>query len=104
MFKAKRRDIPEHFSAYLNLREELFNLRGVRGAKWSDNMYEIIASSNFVICMVGASPALVAKELKIPVLYLHVGNVVIFEPPVDNGIEVSNSFEELIRNFQRILQ
>ena len=104
VFKAKRRDIPEHFSAYLNLREELFNLRGVRGAKWSDNMYEIIASSNFVICMVGASPALVAKELKIPVLYLHVGNVVIFEPPVDNGIEVSNSLEELIRNFQRILQ
>jgi polysaccharide biosynthesis PFTS motif protein len=104
VFKAKRRDIPEHFSEYINSRKELFSLRGVRGAKWSDNMYEIIASSNFVICMVGTSPALVAKELKIPVVYLHVGDVLTFEPPVDNGIIVLNSLEELIRNFQRILQ
>jgi len=104
VFKAKRRDIPEHFNEYLNLRKELFSLEGIHGAKWSDNIYKIIASSNFVICMVGTSPALVAKELKVPVVYLHVGNVVTFEPPVDSGILVLNSLEELMRNFQRFLQ
>jgi polysaccharide biosynthesis PFTS motif protein len=104
VFKPKRRDIPEHFSSYLNLREKLFNLKGVRGAKWSENIYEIIASSNFVICMVGTSPAIVAKELKIPVVYLHVGTATIFQPPVENGIKVISSLEELMRNFQRFLQ
>lgn len=104
VFKAKRRDIPEHFKAYLNLRDELFNLRGFRGAKWHDNMYQIIASSNFVICMVGTSPALVAKELNIPVVYLHVGDVSIFEPPVDNEIEVLSSLEELLLHYQRIIK
>ena len=67
-------------------------------------MYEIIASSNFVICMVGTSPALVAKELNIPVVYLHVGDVSIFEPPVDNEIEVLNSLEELLLYYQRIMK
>ena len=104
VFKAKRRDIPEHFKAYLNLRDELFNLKGFRGVKWHDNMYQIIASSNFVICMVGTSPALVAKELNIPVVYLHVGDVSIFEPPVDYGIEVLNSLEELLLHYQRIIK
>lgn len=104
VFKAKRRDIPGSYNEYLSLRDELFNLKGFHGAKWSDNLYKIIASSNFVICMVGSSPALIAKELKIPVVYLHVGDVVIFDPPVNNGVKVLYSLDELLINFQSIFK
>lgn len=94
IIKHKRRVIPGHNKDYLKLKNELMLENWISEINWDTNLYNFIGESCFVICMPGTAPAIIAKELRVPVIYLYLGSNPLCEPFVDYGIPVFQSVDE----------
>jgi polysaccharide biosynthesis PFTS motif protein len=94
VIKSKRRTIPAHNSIYLELKKRLISENRIYEIDWNSNLYDFIGVSRYVICMPGTAPAIIAKELNIPVISLYLGDNVLCDPYVDYGIPVFQNVEE----------
>jgi polysaccharide biosynthesis PFTS motif protein len=95
--KPKRRYHKTHSARYISQLSKM----NVELLDSGDNLYEITGSSNFVICVPYTSPALIAKELGVPVCYFSTASDFelldfIDEIPVHKSVESLKSHIELV--------
>jgi polysaccharide biosynthesis PFTS motif protein len=103
ILKSKRRIINSHSRVYLRYRTELESLGVIKVVPWYFNLYDLILSSKFVVCAIGSSPALIAREYKIPVAFHYQGQHKLADPIVDYGIPRTSHPQELYDLIQRAL-
>jgi polysaccharide biosynthesis PFTS motif protein len=93
--KSKRRRIGAHSDKYLNHKMGLIERSIVVEVPWQTNLYSLIAESAVVLCTVGTSPALIARELGIPVAMFYSGENELMSPLVDYGIPILKDSAEV---------
>jgi hypothetical protein len=98
--KAKRRYLDIHLSPYLNFKNDLISRGKFTESNWNENIYKVILESDFVICSLGTSPALIAKEFKIPVVYYFGGKLNLEPRLVDYGIKIITTPFDLINEYK----
>jgi polysaccharide biosynthesis PFTS motif protein len=84
--KSKRRRIPGHSIRYLEQKDRLIEQGVIEEVSWHTNLYTLIADSDVVLCSIGTSPGLIARELGIPVAMFYGGENKLMDPLVDYGI------------------
>ena len=92
--KHSRRLIPSHNLEYIRKLQLLKNDRILSEVPYSSSVYELVQQSKLVICSIGTSPALIAREYGIPVAYLCTSSDV-FPGPVDYNIQTLKSGADL---------
>ena len=86
--KSKRRRIAAHSDNYIEHKMELIARGILEEVPWQANLYSLIAESAVVLCSVGTSPALIARELGIPVAMFYSGENELMDALVDYGIPI----------------
>jgi len=101
--KAKRRYLDIHLIPYLNLKNDLISRGILTESNWNGNIYEIILESDLVICSLGTSPAIIAREFKIPVVYYYGGTMNLAPRLVDYGIKIITTPLDLMVEYKSIV-
>jgi len=96
IFKQKRRNLAAHSRNYLMKLEMLSLNSSIKLLHWHSNPYDLIRSSNGVLTVLGSSPALIGRYLKIPTRYGYFGNKELTKPLVDYKIPVITKKEDLV--------
>jgi hypothetical protein len=94
IIKHSRRVIPSHHLEYIKKLQSLKNDYILKEVPYNSSIYELVQQSKLVICAIGTSPALVAREYGIPVAYLCT-SLNVFSGPVDYNIQTVKSGADL---------
>jgi len=94
IIKHSRRVIPSHDLEYIKKLQSLKNDYILKEVPYNSSIYELVQQSKLVICAIGTSPALVAREYGIPVAYLCT-SLNVFSGPVDYNIQTVKSGADL---------
>ena len=93
--KQKRRRINSHFDSYLETLNNLYEADYAVELHWSFDLAKCVLESDFVICAIATSPALLARYFGVPVAYYFGGIHTLGKPPIDYGIPIFFSPLEL---------
>ncbi len=101
--KPKREYKKSHSSKYLNYLAGLEKGNQIKSIRPIENIYKLISSSRVVICFPFTSPALIAKELEVPVIYLLISKNKEILPSEMHGIPLVTDTVELRKFLEKYL-
>lgn len=93
--KSKRRRISAHSDQYLEYKMELIERGILEEVPWHSDLYSLIAGSAVVLCSIGTSPSLIAREFGIPVAMFYSGENELMKPLIDYGIPLLQDASEV---------
>ncbi len=96
LFKQKRRRIESHSNLYFQEFEKLISNEKCSLVEWHESPASLIRKSEFVICALATSPAIIARHFGIPVCYLYAGSSELGHAPVQYGIPIFRNSSEVI--------
>lgn len=94
--KQKRRNREFHSKAYLEKLENLSTNRVIDLLPWFTNPFEVVANSDAVLTVLGASPALIGRHLALPTAYGYFGSLELGQPLINYKIPILTRRDDLV--------
>jgi polysaccharide biosynthesis PFTS motif protein len=103
LVKPKRRYLNNHSAEYLNMLKNYSDNHEVTLLSPQSNLYEIIQGSSLILCYPFTSPALIAKELGIPVKFIFYSKDWVNLPEQMQGIALITNEADLLETLKLTL-
>ena len=96
LFKQKRRRIESHSDLYFQELEKIVSNENFNLVDWHESPASLITKSDYVICALATSPAIIARHFGVPVCYLYAGSSQLGDAPVQYGIPIFRNSSEVV--------
>jgi polysaccharide biosynthesis PFTS motif protein len=96
LIKQKRRRIESHSDLYFQELEKIVSNKKWNLVDWNESPASLIRKSEFVICALATSPAIIARHFGVHVCYLYAGSSELGDAPVQYGIPTFRNSSEVV--------
>lgn len=96
LIKQKRRKIESHSNLYFEQLEKIVSNEKWNLVSWHESPASLIRESEFVICALATSPAIIARHFGVQVCYLYAGSRELSGTPVHYGIPIFRNSSEVV--------
>lgn len=96
LIKQKRRRIESHSDLYFKGLEKIVSKENCNLVDWHESPASLIQKSEYVICALATSPAIIARHFGVPVCYLYAGSSELGNAPVQYGIPIFRNPSEVV--------
>lgn len=96
LYKRKRRVMPFHEPDYQNLLNSMLKLKIMTDVGHDIDQCRLVAGSDFIVCALGTSPALLGRYLSVPTCYVYSGRAKI-EKAIDYKLPIFFDAFEIIK-------
>ena len=96
LIKQKRRRIESHSNLYFQELEKIVSNENFNLVDWHESPASLITKSDYVICSLATSPAIIARHFGVPVCYLYAGSSQLGDAPVQYGIPIFRNSSEVV--------